>query len=51
MRWWDVELGWPGKYRGVCGTCRGSVVLGRDKEGEKEEWVEVGEDVRGESDF
>lgn len=51
MRWWDVELSWPGKYGCVCWTCRGSVILRGDKEGEGEERVKVGENVRRESDF
>lgn len=49
MRWWNVELSRPGKYGCVGWTCRGSVILGRDKEGEGEERVEVGENVRRKS--
>lgn len=47
----DVVLGGPGEDGGVGGAGGGGVVFGGDVEGEREEGVEVGEDVGGESGY
>lgn len=45
----DIELRWPGEDGGVRGTGGAAIILEGGVEGEREEGVEVGEDVGRES--